>query len=254
MGLELRGRIPEPLHPGRAPAKLGQMRCPVHDLVVPPNGQCVLCRRAQPPPASAVPGRLLSVAIAGIATVCVAGIGVKLIGSAARSAPTASTLPNVGAAQTDSPVASPAVQSPTTLAAAEGFAPTTTAAAAPGAAGPGQTPVAADSAQQPTTPDAPKPPSEADLRAALRDVKITLYSTDWCPHCTRARRWLQQNSIAFVEHDVEKNPDAKRQHRRLVPSGGVPVLDIDGDILSGFNEKRTARAIAQATQRRLATR
>ncbi|HMR07911.1 MAG TPA: glutaredoxin family protein [Polyangiaceae bacterium] len=230
------------------------MRCPVHDLVVPPNGQCVLCRRAQATPTRAISGRLLIVAITVIATVCVAGIVVKLIGSAARSAPTANTLPNAGAVQTESRVASPAVQPTTALTVAEEFAPTTNAAAAPGAAGPGQTPVAADSALQPTAPNAPKPPSEADLRAALRDVKITLYSTDWCPHCTRARRWLQQNSIAFVEHDVEKNPDAKRQHRRLVPSGGVPVLDVDGDILSGFNEKRTAQAIAQATQRRLAQR
>ncbi len=97
-------------------------------------------------------------------------------------------------------------------------------------------------------------PTAQDVRAALSTVPIKMYTTEWCPHCTRARNWFHANSIPVVEYDVEKNPAAKRAQRTLNPAGGVPTIDVDGKVLVGFSEQAVGRAIAVSVQRRLRDR
>jgi glutaredoxin 3 len=99
-----------------------------------------------------------------------------------------------------------------------------------------------------------RPPTDADLREALRAVQITMYSTSWCPHCDEARKWFTANRISFTEKDVEGNPEAREEQRRLNPRGGVPTIDIDGEVLVGFGPKYVGQAIANAAQRRLRER
>jgi glutaredoxin 3 len=98
------------------------------------------------------------------------------------------------------------------------------------------------------------PPTQADVMAALKQVPITMYSTTWCPHCERARRWFQSNAIPFVDYDVEENSAAKSAQRKLNPKGGVPTIDIDGTVEVGFSEQRVGKAIARSVQRRLRER
>lgn len=98
------------------------------------------------------------------------------------------------------------------------------------------------------------PPTQNDVMAALKQVPITMYSTTWCPHCERARRWFQSNAIPFVEYDVEENSQAKTAQRKLNPKGGVPTIDIDGTVEVGFSEQRVGKAIARSVQRRLRER
>lgn len=87
--------------------------------------------------------------------------------------------------------------------------------------------------------------------AARRSVRVTLYTTAWCPHCTRARNWLRANDIKFTEHDIEQSASARRERDRVNPRGGVPTADIDGQVLVGFGEQDWGRAMASAAQRRL---
>ena len=93
------------------------------------------------------------------------------------------------------------------------------------------------------------PPGQ--VKALLRTVPITLYTTPRCPHCTRARQWLRHNGIPFVERDIEKDPSNRRAMTALNPRGGVPTIDVDGQILVGFNERQAGEAIAKSVNRRL---
>ena len=58
----------------------------------------------------------------------------------------------------------------------------------------------------------------------MREEKIIVYTTSWCPDCHRAKAWLRDQGIPFEEIDIEQNPAAARvvmDHnggRRRVPT------------------------------------
>lgn len=66
--------------------------------------------------------------------------------------------------------------------------------------------------------------------------KIIVYSTPTCPFCVRVKDFLKQNKIEFTEYDVSE--DEFRAIEMFEKSGqmGVPVIDIDGIIIHGFDE------------------
>lgn len=69
---------------------------------------------------------------------------------------------------------------------------------------------------------------------------VIMYSTRYCPVCQQARRWLLEQKIPFVEKDLERDPGASDELERKtreqgVQSSGVPVFDIGGKLLLGFD-------------------
>ena len=93
--------------------------------------------------------------------------------------------------------------------------------------------------------------------APIQTTKVIMYSTSWCGVCTRARSFMQQNGVAFVEKDIEKDRDAaaelaKKKRAQGVNSNGVPVFDIKGKLLPGFDPNRLlamAKPKAQGVQK-----
>ena len=39
-------------------------------------------------------------------------------------------------------------------------------------------------------------------------MKIQIYTTQWCPDCWRAKRFLKENEVAFDEIDIEQDEQA----------------------------------------------
>jgi glutaredoxin len=81
-------------------------------------------------------------------------------------------------------------------------------------------------------------------------VHITVYTTQWCPVCKRAKAWMNAKGYAYEERDVESNPEYARQFRAINARGGVPTFDIDGEIVTGFSDRAVSGAIAKAKERR----
>jgi glutaredoxin len=96
--------------------------------------------------------------------------------------------------------------------------------------------------------------SAGDMWSARRSVPITMYTTTWCPACKKARAWMNREGISYRERDVEASPEAHAEMRRLNPGGGVPTLDIDGEVLVGFDSHGIDQAIQSAADRRLRRR
>jgi glutaredoxin-like YruB-family protein len=69
----------------------------------------------------------------------------------------------------------------------------------------------------------------------ISQPKITVYSTPTCPYCVMAKRYLSEKGIAY--EDVNVAEDQKRAFEMLTKSGqmGVPVLDIGGQVIVGFD-------------------
>jgi glutaredoxin len=104
----------------------------------------------------------------------------------------------------------------------------------------------------PSASAAPRVPSAAEIENALRSVRVVMYSTEWCGVCQRAREFLGNHAIAFREVDIERDPVARAEVKRVTGRTAVPVLEIDGVIAgSGFSESATAQAIAASVERRL---
>ena len=67
-------------------------------------------------------------------------------------------------------------------------------------------------------------------------MQVKIYSTPMCPWCQVAKDFLKANSIVFEEIDVSQ--DEKLAQEIILKSGqtSVPVIDIDGKIVTGFNK------------------
>jgi len=68
-------------------------------------------------------------------------------------------------------------------------------------------------------------------------MKIKVYSTKTCHYCKLLKEWLKEKKIEFEEVDVGR--DMKSAQEMVDKSGqmGVPVTDIDGEIIVGFNRE-----------------
>ena len=66
-------------------------------------------------------------------------------------------------------------------------------------------------------------------------ANIKIYSTPTCPWCKKAKAYLDERTIAYTSIDV--SGDAAAQNEMIEKSGqlGVPVIDIDGKIVVGFD-------------------
>ncbi|MDD5341452.1 MAG: glutaredoxin domain-containing protein [Patescibacteria group bacterium] len=70
----------------------------------------------------------------------------------------------------------------------------------------------------------------------MAQKKVLIYTTPTCPFCHQAKDYLTEKKIAFTNYDVTSD-NAKAQEM-IDKSGqmGVPVLDIEGKIIVGFDK------------------
>ena len=68
-------------------------------------------------------------------------------------------------------------------------------------------------------------------------MHITIYSTPTCPYCKLAKDFFREQSITFTEVDVANDPQAANDMVKKSGQMGVPVIEIDGEIVVGWNQK-----------------
>jgi glutaredoxin len=74
--------------------------------------------------------------------------------------------------------------------------------------------------------------------------KVTIYTTDWCGICTKAKSHFRRNQIPFREYDVEKSDKGRRDYRKLNGSG-VPIILVGKQRMNGFSAERFDRLYQQ---------
>jgi glutaredoxin 3 len=67
--------------------------------------------------------------------------------------------------------------------------------------------------------------------------KVEIYSTPVCKFCSLAKDFFKANNVPYTEYDVAS--DQAKRSEMVEKSGqlGVPVIDVGGDIVVGFDEK-----------------
>ena len=67
---------------------------------------------------------------------------------------------------------------------------------------------------------------------------VKVYSTPTCPYCHLAKQFLKENNIEFEDIDVSVNQQAAQEMIDKSRQMGVPVLDINGTIVVGFDKAK----------------
>ncbi len=68
--------------------------------------------------------------------------------------------------------------------------------------------------------------------------KIKIYSTPACPYCYLLKEYLKEKNIEFEDIDVSQNQEALQELVKKTGAMAVPVIDIDGEIVVGFDKEK----------------
>ncbi|MBO9335467.1 MAG: glutaredoxin family protein [Roseiflexus sp.] len=73
--------------------------------------------------------------------------------------------------------------------------------------------------------------------------RVIMFTTPTCSFCNAAKNYFRQKGIKFKDVDVSKDPAAARDMVRRSGQQGVPVIDIGGKIVVGFDRPTIDRLL-----------
>jgi len=69
-------------------------------------------------------------------------------------------------------------------------------------------------------------------------MKIKVYSTPMCTWCHKLKEYLKEKNIEFEDIDVSKDQEAAQEMVKKSKQMSVPVIEIDGEIVAGFDKEK----------------
>ncbi len=73
--------------------------------------------------------------------------------------------------------------------------------------------------------------------------RVIMFTTPTCTFCKKAKRYLRERGVPFKDVDVSRDPAAARDMVRRSGQQGVPVIDIGGKIVIGFDRPKIDRLL-----------
>lgn len=233
--------------------------CEKHQLPLDEHGECELCRLGEMPSASP-PARSAWWAL--IIPLVLLGAAAAWAYSSLGSEP--GVTPQRGVPTTEARPASPAPVSPKPTAPDPEVIPPPPTPPSPGERIPiedipipEQRPEKAPEGAHLNAPrDEPVPPAAEQIPEwkwdlARRRVTITMYATQWCGVCRKAREYMDENGIDFMELDTDDSTVAKERLGALNPRKTVPTFEIDELVYIGFQQELFEANLNQAAQKHL---
>lgn len=72
---------------------------------------------------------------------------------------------------------------------------------------------------------------------------ITIYTATWCAFCHAAKAYFDKLEVEYEDRDVERDPKAAQEAVNKSGQMGIPVIDIDGIIIIGFDRPKIDAAL-----------
>ncbi len=84
---------------------------------------------------------------------------------------------------------------------------------------------------------------KAKVAKISKEKKVTIYTTKTCPWCMKTKEFFKANNVKYSEMDV--GVDEKTRNELFEKSGqfGVPVIDVNGTIIIGYNKDALMKAL-----------
>ncbi len=68
--------------------------------------------------------------------------------------------------------------------------------------------------------------------------KVSIYSTPSCQYCNMTKEFFAKHNVEFTNHDVSQDQAMREEMIEKSGQMGVPVIDVEGDIVVGFDEEK----------------
>ncbi len=76
--------------------------------------------------------------------------------------------------------------------------------------------------------------------------QVTIYSAPWCAFCHAAKDYLDKKGVAYTDKDVDSDRAIAEESMKISGQTGIPVLNINGTIIVGFDRPRIDAALQTA--------
>lgn len=74
-------------------------------------------------------------------------------------------------------------------------------------------------------------------------MAVKIYTTTHCPYCHQAKEFFKKNDVKYTEVNVEEDEAAAEEMIEKSGQMGVPVIEINGEIIVGFNKPAIEKAL-----------
>ena len=74
-------------------------------------------------------------------------------------------------------------------------------------------------------------------------MTVKVYSTPTCPFCVMVKDWLKEKNIEFEDINLLEDQDAAKHMMEQTGQRGVPVIDVDGQFVIGFDKAKLANLL-----------
>lgn len=72
---------------------------------------------------------------------------------------------------------------------------------------------------------------------------VNIYTTSTCVYCQMAKEFFKENNVQYQEHDVSSDTKAREEMINKSGQMGVPVIDVEGEIVIGFDKERLSELL-----------
>ena len=74
-------------------------------------------------------------------------------------------------------------------------------------------------------------------------AQVIIYTTPTCVYCKKAKAFFNEHNVVYSEKDVSNDQAAVDEMVQKSGQMGVPVIDVDGSIVIGFDEEALRHAV-----------
>jgi glutaredoxin-like YruB-family protein len=74
-------------------------------------------------------------------------------------------------------------------------------------------------------------------------AKIKVFTTPTCPYCYLLKEYLKEKGVEFEELDVSQDKEALKELQKKTGALAVPVIEINGQIIIGFDKEKIDRSL-----------
>lgn len=76
-----------------------------------------------------------------------------------------------------------------------------------------------------------------------KNQQVKVFSAPVCPYCETLKKFLKEQDINFEEVDVSQDKEARKEMVEKSGQMGVPVAEINGQIVVGFNKQKIKKLL-----------